>query len=105
MDALSLNRRLVNLNLEWNNLGSAPSLKIVTDPERQKEIQQEEITDPKEKKKHDPSHVDMKMHIALCLVKIIKYSKKLQHLNLENTGLTQEMARVIVAGLRKSMSL
>ena len=45
------------------------------------------------------------MHIALCLVKIIKYSKKLQHLNLENTGLTLEMANVVIAGLRKSMSL
>ena len=42
---------------------------------------------------------------ARCLAKLIKRHARVQHINLENTGLTKMMAEVITAAARKARSV
>jgi len=44
-------------------------------------------------------------NVAEQMCKLIKYSRNLQHLNLENTGLSERMVGFIVTSLRKSPGL
>ena len=80
LEALARNRRLTDINLSWNTLlGEAPKPLIAApDAERQEEA----------KREHEE-------RIASLLSNIVRCNKRLQHFNLENTGLTMTMMRIL----------
>lgn len=83
LSSLGRNRKLAYINVSWNNFcGYLPGAYRT---EEDLKTTQEEI--------------------AVLITKIIKYNKKIMHLNLENTGLTRLMMKIIYPSLRKAMSL
>ena len=83
LQALSRNRRLVDLNLSWNNLSGAGT--SVSEAQDAVEARQSAA--------------------AKYLATFIKRNRRVQHLNLENTGLTRLMVGLIASALRKARSL
>jgi Ran GTPase-activating protein (RanGAP) involved in mRNA processing and transport len=90
LQALSTNRKLVNLNLSWNNLAD-----IGSNVRNDEEIKTDRLPEPS-------------MYPAQCasfLASFIKYNKQVQHMNLENCSLSLEMMQILAAAIRKSPSL
>jgi len=114
LGSLSQNRKLVHINISWNNFCGAaphPTMSLLPAPgEKPKENKPNapgapaEDKDNKDKDKKDGLQSKQEL-VAGLIAKIIKYNKKIMHLNLENTGLTLAMVEVIYPALRKAMSL
>jgi Ran GTPase-activating protein (RanGAP) involved in mRNA processing and transport len=90
LQAISTNRKLVNLNLSWNNLADI-GLNVRNDEEIKTDRMPEASMYP--------------IKCATYLAAFIKYNKQAQHMNLDNCSLTLEMLEIIAAAIRKAPSL
>jgi Ran GTPase-activating protein (RanGAP) involved in mRNA processing and transport len=101
LEALASNMRLVDLNLSWNTLaGEAPKpITSRTNKGSPRALAQSETERPADA---EPGHQEL---AATFLASIIKRNRRLQHLNLENTGITDTMMKILSSALRRAPSL
>jgi len=67
--------------------------------------QHESLTDIKKRKLKNLDTENYPSFVANCLSNFVRYNKKLQHLDLTNTGLSQQVLIDILPGLKRSKSL
>ena len=77
LECLADNRKLIDINISWNSL----AMQLGEDAEI------------------------IRIDAANKIARIIKYNKKLKHLDISNTGITLQMFEIIANSLRKAISL
>ena len=90
LQAISTNRKLVSLDLSWNNLAD-----IGRNVRNDAEIPTDRLPEPS-------------LYPAQCaayLAAFIKYNKHAQHMRLDNCSLTSEMIEILTTAIRKAPAL
>jgi len=101
LEALASNMRLIDLNLSWNTLAGEPP-KLITSRTNQSSPGALAKSETERPEDVEPGHQEL---AAIFLASLIKRNRRLQHLNLESTGLTDTMMKILSAALRRAPSL